>query len=59
MRSFKKNQQLEFCIGGDQIKGKYISMIENKVIKIEITYDSFELKEIGSTCNIHQSFLLI
>ena len=58
MENFKEGQELEFEVYGNQVKGKYLSMIEEKVIKIEVTYDSSEVTEVGCTANVHQSFLV-
>jgi hypothetical protein len=58
MENFKEGQELEFDVYGTQIKGKYLSMIDEKVIKIEVTYDSSEVTEVGCTLNVHQSFLV-
>jgi hypothetical protein len=58
MENFKEGQELEFDVYGTQVKGKYLSMIEEKIIKIEVTYDSSEVTEVGCTSNVHQSFLV-
>ncbi len=58
MKRFKEGQELEFEIYGTQLKGEYLSMIEEKVIKIKVTYDSSEVTDIGCTANVHQSFLV-
>jgi len=59
MENLKKGQELEFEVYGNKIKGKYLSMIKEKVIKIEVTYDSSGVTDIGCTANVHQSFLVM
>lgn len=58
MENFKEGQELEFDIYGTNVKGKFVSMIDEKVIKIEVTYDSTEVTEVGCTSNVHKSFLV-
>lgn len=58
MENFEKGQELEFEIYGNQVKGKFLSFIAERVIKIEVTYDSTEVTEVGCTANVHQSFLV-
>ena len=55
---FEVGDELEFYVYGTNIKGKFIGMIEPKVIKIEVTYDSSEVTDIGCTTNCHESFLV-
>lgn len=54
---FKIGDELCFNIYDDIVKGKYLSMLDDNNIKIELTYDSSENSDIGSTCNVHKSFL--
>lgn len=58
MKNFIVGQELEFDVYGTQIKGTYLEMTEEKVIKIEVTYDSSEVTEVGCTANVHQTFLV-
>ena len=58
MEKYKVGQELEFDVYGNQVKGKFISMLNDKVITIEVTYDSLENTEIGCTANVNESFIL-
>jgi len=58
MENFKQGQELDFDVYGTKIKGKYLSMIKKKTMKIEVIYDSSEVVEVGCSTNIHQSFLV-
>jgi len=55
---FNVGDELEFYIYGNSIKGKFLGYIEPKVIKIEVTFDSSEVTDIGCTVNCHESFLV-
>lgn len=59
MENLQVGQVLEFEVYGTQLKGKFVSRDakDNKVIKIEVISDSTGASEMGSTCNVHQSFL--
>lgn len=55
---FEIGDELEFYVYGTNIKGKYIGMVEPKVIKIEVTFDSSDVTDVGGTTNCHESFLV-
>lgn len=56
---FKAGQELSFNVYGNEIKGKYICMLDdNRAVKIEVTYDDMEITDIGCTANVELSFLV-
>ncbi len=57
--SFTEKQELEFNVNGTKVTGKYLSMIAENVIQIEVTFDESEVTEVGCSANVHQSFLVL
>lgn len=55
---FKVGQELSFNVYGNEVKGKYICMLNERTVNIEVTYDDLEVTDIGCTANVNLSFLV-
>lgn len=55
---FTAGQELSFNVYGNEIKGKYVCMLDERTIKIEVTYDNSEVTDIGCTANVNLAFLV-
>lgn len=53
---FQVGETLEFEIYGTYLRGKFISE-DKHLVKIEVTYDSNKVAQIGQVCDIHKSFI--
>lgn len=55
---FIVGQEYEFNVYGYKLTGKYLSMIADKVVKIEVVFDETESTDVGCTANVDESFLI-
>lgn len=55
--NFEKGQELHFNIYGSILEGKFLSMIDESNIEIEVTFDEDNVSKIGCSENVNISFL--
>ncbi len=55
---FQEGQKLEFNIYGSKLIGKYISMINEEVIKVEVLSSASLIHDLGGVASVNIAFLV-